>query len=328
MKKVLLPVGHHPGNHCASTALCNLVNFHGIAMSEAMCFGIGAGLGIWYLNYPSMKISRMIHVRSQDLEARFFNHIGFPFSWQQFKDPMDAEKALCRSLDKGLPTIVQSDIYYLPHYNSSTHFPGHDITVWGYDEDEAIFFITDTERDGLLPIPFENMRNALYSKIDFFTMEGNQFAPERLSVQADMQDALRRAIIHNSSVILSNGYDFQGVVALEKWMAEIADWPLFPDWQWTARFAYQVIERRGTGGGGFRLMYADFLKEAEVYVPDVSSRGLPDCMREVGRAWTSLAFALKHASEQAVPDFTAVFEQLKNVHKLEAAYHKEALELS
>jgi len=51
-------------------------------------------------------------------------------------------------------------------------------------------------------------------------------------------------------------------------------------------------------------------------------------MREVGRAWTSLAFALKHASEQAAPDFTAVLEQLKQIHKLEAAYHKEALGLS
>ena len=34
------------------------------------------------------------------------------------------------------------------------------------------------------------------------------------------------------------------------------------DWQWCARFGYQVIERRGTGGGNFRLMYSRFLAEA------------------------------------------------------------------
>ena len=44
--------------------------------------------------------------------------------------------------------------------------------------------------------------------------------------------------------------------------AEIADWPReIEDWQWSARFCYQVIERRGTGGGNFRLMYSRFLAE-------------------------------------------------------------------
>lgn len=328
MNHILIPVGHHPGRHCASTAICNMVNFHGIGFSEAMCFGIGAGLGIWYLSYSDMQPSRMIHVRSADIEAQFFNRMGISFSWQQYKDPLQAEKALCRNLDNGLPSIVQTDIYHLPYYNSSTHFPGHDITIWGYDSSRGEFLITDTEREVLLSVPFENMRKALYAKGGFFTMEGNQFAPERLILPSDMPDVICRAVTHNSRVILSDGYDFQGIIGLGKWMRELVDWPQYPDWQWTARFAYQVIERRGTGGGGFRLMYADFLQEAHAYVPEISSRGLSMNMREIGHAWTELALSLKHVSEQTMPDFSAVLEQLKNVRKLEAAYHREAIELS
>jgi hypothetical protein len=49
--------------------------------------------------------------------------------------------------------------------------------------------------------------------------------------------------------------------ALEKMRNELAMWKDFNDWQWACRFAYQVIEKRGTGGGGFRLMYADFLED-------------------------------------------------------------------
>ena len=63
-----IPVGHFPGKHCASTGLRNIVNFHGIQMNEAMCFGIGEGLGLWYFNPPGMNPSRMIHVRSADFE--------------------------------------------------------------------------------------------------------------------------------------------------------------------------------------------------------------------------------------------------------------------
>jgi hypothetical protein len=325
MKRTLLPVNHHPGRHCASTALCNLVNFHGIAFSEAMCFGIGAGLGIWYLDTGSLKPGRMIHVRSADIETQFFTRIGCAFSWQHFSEPMDAQKALCGSLDKGLPAVVQTDIYHLPYYRSKTHFPGHDITVWGYDPAEGVFLITDTERTGLLSVPFEDMRRALYSKNGFFTMEGNQFSPESLAPPQDLSSIIRGAIAHNSRVILSEGYDFQGITGLEKLMREIkGQWPHLSDWQWTARFAYQVIERRGTGGGGFRLMYADFLEEAEAFCPEIASRGLSERMREVGLAWTALSLAFKDASEQARPDFSAVDDPLRQVHRLEAAYHREA----
>jgi hypothetical protein len=51
-------------------------------------------------------------------------------------------------------------------------------------------------------------------------------------------------------------------------------------------------------------------------------------MREIGNAWTELALSLKYVSEQTMPDFSTVLEQLKNVRKLEAAYHREAIELS
>ena len=328
MNRILLPVQHHPGRHCASTALCNMVNFHGIALSEAMCFGIGAGLGMWYLETGAMKSGRMIHVRSADIEAQFFKRIGYDFSWQQFKEPEDAEKALCTNLDKGLPSIVQTDIYHLPYYGSKTHFPGHDVTVWGYDPEDKTFLITDTEMTSLLAVPFADMRKALYSQNGFFTMEGNQFSPETLILPDDMTRVIRRAIVHNSRVILSIINDFQGIAGLEKWMKELTEvWPNLSDWQWTARFAYQVIERRGTGGGGFRLMYADFLKEAETYCPQVAARGLPAGMHEAGSAWTGLALALKDASEQISPDFSAVLNGLRQVHKFESAYHREAQEL-
>ena len=57
--------------------------------------------------------------------------------------------------------------------------------------------------------------------------------------------------------------EFEGLPALRRFAAEVGDWPdAAEDWQWCARFLYQVIERRGTGGGNFRKMYSRFLEEA------------------------------------------------------------------
>ena len=77
--------------------------------------------------------------------------------------------------------------------------------------------------------------------------------------------------------------------------AEVADWPQqVEDWRWCARFCYQVIERRGTGGGNFRLMYSRFLEEAgSQYAPLAA---------EAAASWTALAEALLAASEADGPE--------------------------
>lgn len=327
VRMVLIPVRHHPGRHCASTGIRDLVNFYEISWSEAMCFGIGAGLGIWYLDLKGLSPSRMIHVRSADIEEQFFRRIGCAFEWVVSEDPAQSEHALCSCLDRGRPAIIRTDIYYLPYYNSSTHFPGHVITVWGYDSRKKHFLVTDTEREDLIEVSFENMRRARYDTGGFFEIKGNMFSPETISVPEDFSAVIRRAIACNSRVILNDAHDFKGIAGLKKWQKEVMDWGDLTDWQWTARFTYQVIERRGTGGGGFRLMYGDFLREAGQYVPQIASMGLDEQMYEVARAWQDLAMVLKAASEEKKPDFNDVAQRLRIVTRKESAYYEDAVTL-
>jgi hypothetical protein len=91
--------------------------------------------------------------------------------------------------------------------------------------------------------------------------------------------------------------EFEGLPALRRFAAEVGDWPqAAEDWQWCARFLYQVIERRGTGGGNFRKMYARFLEEA-----GYDESAIAD---EAAEEWSRLALAARTASEpeQADPE--------------------------
>ena len=304
------------------------MNFHGVQLSEAMCFGIGAGLGIWYLDLAGSSPSRLVHVRSADIEEQFFTRIGYPFNWELFYDPLQSEHALCAAVDRGVPALIRTDIYYLPYYRSSTHFPGHVIVVWGYDKGRKTFIVTDTEKEDPIEVGFEDMRKARFQDNGFFQMQGNLFAPFKISVPADLADVIRRAISFNSRVILDETGEVQGITGLKKWETEIMAWADYPDWQWTARFTYQVIERRGTGGGGFRFLYADFLQQAQEYVPEVSSRGLPGLMRDLGFAWQDLAFALKRLSENSQAELGEVAEKLQVVRQKELSYHTRAVSLA
>lgn len=318
---------HYPGRHCASTGLRNIVNFQNFSWSEALCFGIGAGLGIYYISLKGISPSRMIHTRSADIEKQFFSRIGLNFSWAQFKNATEGEEALCKALDRGMPVILQSDIYHLPYFNTKTHFPGHVITAWGYDRKEKIFYVTDTERAELLPVPFDKMQKARFCNGIFLKIAGNLYSPGRIKPPENLPEIILNAILYNSNSLLKRNNEFQGIPALEKWQRDLASWKDLKDWQWIARFAYQVIEKRGTGGGGFRLIYSEFLEETVEYLPEIASRGLPQRMHEIASAWSGLALSLKSASEKEKPEFREVTKKLDRLKEQEEAYHKEALAL-
>ncbi len=319
-------VNHKKGRHCASSGIRDLLAHHGQALSEAMCFGIGEGLGIWYLDLPALGASRVMHVRSLDLEHRFFTRMGQTFSWEQYQDPAQGEQALCRVLDRGLPAIIQTDIHYLPYYNTRTHFPGHVIVAWGYDAQKQVFLVTDTERQEVLEVAFSAMRKARYCGQGPMTIKGNLFAPEKIQAPADLPKVVAEAVVANSKNLLKSQYAVAGIKGLDNWQDEIMSWADFPDWQWTARFTYQIIEKRGTGGGGFRLMYADFLKEAESLVPWIKKQGLAPMMRLLGRAWQDMALALKEAREKDKPDFNDARGKLERLSAMEKQYHCRAVE--
>ncbi|BBO69750.1 peptidase [Desulfosarcina alkanivorans] len=326
---ILLDVHHHPGRHCASTGIRNLVNYHEIDWSEAMCFGLGQGLAVWFIYCPEMSPSRIVHVRAIDFEEQFFNGIGHPFQWETFDTPEASEQGLKDRLALGVPVILRTDLFYLPYYGSNTHYPGHVITAWGYDPDRDVFLVTDTERTGLLTVPSENMRKARFYQSDFMTISGHMFSPAKICLPDNLPEQIKKAIAGNSLSML-NGFDAidgitGGISGLRLWQAEISNWSHFEDWQWTARFLYQIIEKRGTGGGGFRFLFADFLSEAAILVPEITSAGLAQQMAELGFAWQALALCLKNVSEKVKPDFTEVEKELEHVADLEEAYHRQAL---
>jgi hypothetical protein len=114
--------------------------------------------------------------------------------------------------------------------------------------------------------------------------------------QEQLQEAIPIAIARAARAMVEPEFrGFSGLGAVERLAAEAGSWPeVAEDWQWCARFGYQVIERRGTGGGAFRLMYSRFLEEA----------GRPEAplAADASRRWTELAEAFRAASERDDPE--------------------------
>src|SRR5262249_6153157 len=69
---------HVPGNHCGSTALRNLLAFHGVEISEQMAFGLGAGACFYYIVLDEHSPSRFSNGRAARLEENFLELTGVP----------------------------------------------------------------------------------------------------------------------------------------------------------------------------------------------------------------------------------------------------------
>ena len=286
---------HTPGNHCGSTALRNLLAFHGVEVSEEMAFGLGAGAGFYYLALDDTSPSRWFNGRTARLEESFRELTGAALEMRTFATEggnaaWDAARA---EVDAGNPALLLTDIYYLDHYGNSAHFPGHAVVLAGYDDE--VVHLSDTGFEDLQTTRLENLARARHSGHPAYPLEGHMFTVSESIDREQLEAAVPRAIARAAGEMLEPPFgEFGGVPALERLAAEAGAWPeTVEDWQWCARFAYQVIERRGTGGGCFRLMYSRFLAEA--------GRDEAPLAAEAAARWTELAEAFRVASESDEP---------------------------
>jgi len=287
---------HTPGHHCGSTALRNLLAFHGVEISEEMAFGLGAGAGFYYLAMDDSSPSRWFNGRTARLEETFRELTGAALELRTFaeEDGAAAWEAARSEVDSGNPALLLTDIYYLDHYGNSAHFPGHAVVLAGYDSEVAR--LSDTAFEELQATRLENLARARHSGHPAYPLEGHMFTVGEEIDRAPLEAAVPRAIARAASEMLEPPFGpFAGIPALKRLADEAGSWPeAVKDWQWCARFAYQVIERRGTGGGCFRLMYSRFLAEA--------GREEAPLAGEAAARWTELAEAFKAASESDMPE--------------------------
>ena len=285
---------HLPGSHCGSTALRNLLGFAGVELSEEMAFGLGAGACFYYLAIPDASPTRWFNGRTARLEESFRELTGAALEMRTFGEPEQGWEAARTLIDGGRPALLLTDLYHLDYYGRSAHFPGHAVVLAGYDETEAL--LSDTGFEELQRAGLENLSRARFSGHPVYPLNGHLFTVagevDRDSLLAAVPGAVERA----ARLMLEPEWgEVSGMPAVRRLAAEIGSWPQdAPDWQWCARFGYQVIEKRGTGGGNFRLMYSRFLEEAGYEEAPLAA--------DAARSWTALSAVLLEASESEVAE--------------------------
>jgi hypothetical protein len=327
---VILPgFRHRPGLHCGSTALCNALRARGLDLSEPLAFGLGAGLGFHYATRPEFTPSHQIVGRPAGLERTACEVLGAPMVERTAPGAAEALEGVRAALGRGLAPILSTDLSRLPYWRARTPFGGHRVVLAGLDEPGGMAWLADTDRPGVEEVSLEVLDAARASVAPPFGAGGRPWLEVDVPARPrPLPEAVPDALRRQAADMLRDADGRSGISALERFARELSTWPERArddhDRVRCFRFAYQVIEIRGTGGSLFRRIYARFLREVEGAVPGLSALGLAEAMEGLAGGWTRLAEALRRVGEQdarTVP--AAVLAQARAVAEGERRFYED-----
>ncbi len=318
---------HLRGEHCGSAAMRNLLAFRGIHLSEPLCFGLGSGAGFLYVRDLPVSPGVAIHGRIMELERELCGALGIPFPERPERN---AEAGWARAREAvlgGDPVLISTDLADLDYFNTKTHFSGHRIVLIGFDDERGEALLSDSEWDAPQSVPIASLSRSRSSDVPPYPMANRWCVIAPDAPLRPLSEAVPIALAKNAAGMLSPPEgDLSGVAGMRRAADEMPRWPaMTEEWPFAARFGYQVIEKRGTGGGFFRRMYARHLEEASSAYPRIRDASLPAKMAALADGWTAIAAWLKGISESKDRSaFRAVADMLLRQADAEEAFWRDA----
>ena len=119
---MILDYQHKQGGHCESATTTNLLNHHGLKITEPMILGISGSLFFAYIPLVKMQFAPLFTYRSMPglIFRRATNNLGVTIKREKFKNPVDSMNALDAQLAQGNPVGLQVGAYHLPFYPRNT----------------------------------------------------------------------------------------------------------------------------------------------------------------------------------------------------------------
>ncbi len=289
----LIDFPHRQTAHCESGVTANLLRHHHLECSEALAFGIGEGIFFGYL--PFIRINKLPLTTFRCSVGTIFTKVnkrlGVAVRRRRFRDPGKAMSALDEKLAEGVPVGCQTGAYWLPYFPPAFrfHFNMHNLVVIGRDNDD--YLISDPVFEKVVRCHKDDLRRARFAR-GTLAPHGAMYYLEAVPPNPDIAGAARQGLVKACKTMLRTPVPFLGVKGigfladrLEKWPKKLGD-------DLALLHLGQLIrmqEEIGTGGGGFRFMYAAFLQEAAVLLGRAPLFQLSERMTLVGDTWRRFA---------------------------------------
>lgn len=303
----LKPLEHRQYAHCESGVVTALLRHHGLDLSEPMVFGITGGLTFAYI--PFIKMTNMPIISYRMLPGSIIKgaekNLPIKFRIVKYREKEKALTELTHLIDSGEITGLQTSVYWLPYFPPEMRFQfnAHNLIVYGREGDE--FLVSDPVFDHTVRIKAEDLQNARFAR-GTLAPKGFMYYPVMVNNSIDFHKVIRKSIKRTVHMMLYAPVPFIGVKGIHYLRRKIGRLNPREDLKYVRLFLGHIVrmqEEIGTGGGGFRFMYAAFLQEAAHILNSQRLEEASQMMTEAGDMWRQFALACAKACKSRTADF-------------------------
>lgn len=275
METITKDFNHVQTAHCENGVVTSLLRHQGLDfMSEPLAFGLGVGL--FYIYLPFMKFNNGPGISFRTMPGEIFKRasrsLGIKIARKKFGNPAAAQRFLDQKVEEGIPVGCQVGVFHLMYFPKEYrfHFNAHNIIVYG--KEDGRYLVSDPVMEtvtSLSPAELEDVRFARGP----LAPKGHIYYPVNVPEMGEEQlrKAIKIALKKNAwwmakvpvSCIGSTGFNYTAKY--------IRKWPTKLGVKQAGLNLGQIVrmqEEIGTGGGGFRFIYAAFLEQAAEILQD------------------------------------------------------------
>lgn len=320
------PFEHRYSAHCESGVVSSLLRHHGLDISEAMAFGLSSSLSFAYLPFIKLGGLPLIAYRMppKSIIKGVQKQLGLSFRFETFRDADRGMQRLDELLGRSQVVGAQSSVYWLPYFPKDMrfHFNAHNMLIYGKNEDD--YLISDPVFEEPVTCPGDALKKARFVK-GVLAPKGLIYYPQKIPAQLMLRPAIARAIKKNINIMLKTPLPFIGVKGIHYLARQIdklhhgaaSHGPLY------IGHIVRMQEEIGTGGAGFRFIYASFLQEAAKILENDELHRCAEQMTGVGDHWRVFALqAARMCKGRQAMDYAALSGLLHDCGRHELAFYQ------
>ena len=320
---------HHQSAHCENGVASNLLKFNGLSLSEPMVFGIGSGLLFVYL--PFLKVNHAPGFSYRTMPGKIFNNVakrlGIKIKRLKFSSEAKAQLILDENIKNNIPSGLQVGVFNLSYFPDEYrfHFNAHNLVVYGKTETD--YLISDPVMENVTTLTHEELNKVRFAK-GALAPKGQIYYPTFIPEEIDLKKAIIKGIKSTCSDMLAP-VPIVGVKGIRLVSKRIRQWPVKLGVKKANHYLAQIVrmqEEIGTGGGGFRFIYAAFLQEASVILENEKLKELSLEMTAIGDLWRDFAVEASriYKNRSAKTDaYNTIADQLFEIGNKEEIFFKK-----
>jgi hypothetical protein len=288
---------HQQASHCESGVMSGIVRHYGLPFSEPMAFGLSSALTFAYIPFIRLYSLPLVSYRMppRTIVRGLQKPLGFTMRTETFRRPEEGARRLNELLDAGKVVGLQVSVFWLPFLPKDFrfHFNAHNLLAYGRDAASGDYLLSDPVLEEPVKCAPADLAKARFAR-GVLAPKGLIYYPASAPREPDWNKVLPAAIKKTVRVMLHTPLPLIGVKGIE-WIARAFQrLPVATDPQASKLYIGHLVrmqEEIGTGGGGFRFMYAAFLEEAANLTARPALAELAGELTEIGDYWREFALA-------------------------------------